>query len=80
MILVVYVLVIAAAVIGAFKVEVQFDIEYFVSERSQIYGWYQANDEYFSRGLSGERTMTYIESDVIEWSTEANQLKLIKFN
>lgn len=24
--------------------------------------------------------MIYVESDEIEWSTEANQLKLIKFN
>jgi len=58
----------AVSIYGATQVEIYFDFEFFVSEESDSYGWYQANRKYFSTG--GVPTTTYIEDEEIDWSGE----------
>ena len=74
--LVIYAFLIAMAIYGATQVRVHFEIGFFIGDDSEISAYYSAKDKYFPAAGS-ERTMIYIESDEIEWSTEANQLKLI---
>ena len=57
--LLVYVLLIAAAAYGVSKIEVHFSQMYFVSEDSHVKTWFDANRKYFNSG--GAFTTTYVQ-------------------
>lgn len=68
----------ALSIYGATQIEIYFDIKFFVSKESTVYEWYEANEKYFSTG--GIATTTYIEDDVIDFSTTEMQAKVLAFN
>ena len=47
-VLVVYVAMISVAAYGCSELRVHFDIKFFLSERSVIWSWYEANERYFA--------------------------------
>ena len=75
---IVYAVLIGGSIYGITQVEIHFDIEFFVSEESVIYGWYQMNDKYFAVG--SEATKTVIESKDLDLTDEEVQEKLHAFN
>ena len=76
--LVIYVILIAGACYGATQIEIQFDINYFVSKDSEINEYFEASDKFFNKG--GEQTTTYVENPSTDWSSTESQQKMITFN
>ena len=48
--IVIYVLATALMIYGATEVKINFEIEFFVSKLSPVYGWFEANKKYFDSG------------------------------
>ena len=66
--LVIYVIMIALGIYGCTELTVAFDIDYFISEDSAVFTYYEASDKYFSTG--GTPIKTYIDNSSIDFSSE----------
>ena len=76
--LIIYLVLIGGAIYGCTQLEVAFSTQLFIGESSDVYDWYDLNDKYFNKG--GVPTVTYIENSSLDFSTEANQKKMVEFN
>jgi len=72
--LVLYVALLIVMLFGASKVRVHFEIEFFISEDSNIYNYLEASKKYFESG--SDTTSIYIESLELDWSDPVNQDKV----
>ena len=73
----IYVILIAGAIYGTTQIRVHFEVEYFISEESQVGQYYDASDRYFTS--PGEPSTIYIDfsdSGPVDMSSEVNQKKL----
>ena len=59
-----FAVLIAGAVYKSLQLEVYFSQMYFVSDRSKINEWFQANEEYFQPG--GAKTVTYVYDNTMK--------------
>jgi len=76
--LIIYLVLIGGAIFGCSQLEVAFSTQLFIGENSVVYDWYDLNEKYFTNGATP--TKTYIENSSLDFSTEANQKKMIEFN
>jgi len=76
--LIIYLVLIGGAIYGCSQLEVAFSTQLFIGESSVVYDYYDLKDKYFNKG--GAPTTTYIENSSLDFSTEANQKKMIEFN
>ena len=56
-----YVVLIAGSCYSVLGIRVHFSQMYFVSERSSINAWFEANQKYFQEG--GDQTITYVQDE-----------------
>lgn len=73
MVLFVYLILIIFGVYGALQLEVDFKIEYFVDKSSAVWGYLDANTEYFA---NGESFTVYIENPDINYASKETQLAI----
>lgn len=75
--LVIYVIMIALGIYGCTELTVAFDVEYFISENSAVFTYYEASEKYFNQG--GGEIKTYIDNSSIDFSSEESQRKILNF-
>lgn len=74
-----YFVMVVIFIIGATQVRLHFEIDYFISESSVIFTYFQLNKKYYS--TAGDETIqTYIDNANIDYSSEENQKKLNLFD
>ena len=65
--LVIYAILIGGSVYGCINVEINFEINYFIGEESDVWDWFQLNAKYFNTGTI---TTTYVDNGSLDYSSK----------
>ena len=76
--LVIYAVLIGLFAYGTSQVTIHFDFNFFISESSPVFGYFEATNKYFDNGPGV--TTIYFESDTLDWTEPEIQDKVTLFN